>query len=189
MNKALKKDFKLAIFVWLASALLATLVYLFVISPEINLEKQIAAQFVEKQKAFTTILNSNSKDARANLNQQMLQWQDEVGQYAIGIDDLPNLTFDISKIAKDVKVESFSISSQDVYSNIKKQEGAFVNEKQLKVNFKSDFNKFAAFLNAVERHRPVVVVNEFSISNTEHDPSSSQVSLILSVYVKKKQGS
>jgi hypothetical protein len=189
MNKNIRKNFKFVALVWLSCSVLAALLYFALISPQIQLKNQIAAQVVDKQKVYMTILNTNNKDARDNLNEKMNHWRDDISQYVISTDDLAGLTFDISQIAKDSKVDSFSITSQDVYSNQKKNGSKLITEKQMKVDFKSDFNKFAAFLNAVERHRPLIVINEFSISNTEHDASVSQVNMILSVYVKKKQGS
>jgi hypothetical protein len=189
MNKYFKQHFKFVALVWLSSFVLAAVLYFVLISPQIQLKNQIASQFADRQKAYSIILNTNNKDARENLNEKVQHWRDDVSQYVISAEDLAGLTFDISQIAKDTKVESFSITSQDVYSGQKKNSGTLITEKQMKVDFKTDFNKFAAFLNAVERHRPAIVINEFSIANSEHDASLSQVNMILSVYVKKKQGS
>jgi len=189
MQKSFKKRFKFIHLVWLSSFALALFIYFITITPQIKIKKQIALQLVDKEKKFSSIFKINNAQAVNELNRQMQQWRDDIKEYVISDEDLAGLTFDISQIAKDTQVDAFSITSQDVYTNKKNDNKNYVFEKMMKVSFKTDFNKFAAFLNTVERHRPVIIINEFSIENTEHDAMANQVNMIISVYIKKKQDS
>lgn len=189
MNKIYKKHYKLVSTVWAGSFLLALVIYMVAIAPQKETKKQVGLLLAEKENIYTTILKLNQNEARAKLNNQMEQWRQGLEDFVVTSEDLAGLTFDIGQIAKDAKVDSFSITSQDTYANPNASGGKYICEKQMKVNFKAGFNKFAAFLNAIERHRPVIFIDEFSITDTEHNASAAQVNIILSVFVKKKQSS
>jgi len=188
MKKNFKKDFKIIALVWAASFVLALLLYVILISPQKEIKKQITSQLAEKEKMYELLTRINQKQAKTELENQMRQWHDNIHQYVIDSGELADLTFDISKIAKDAKVDAFSITSQDIYSSKSASGGTYITEKQMKVEFRAGFKSFAAFVNAIERHRPVIFINEFSLANTEQDSSVSQINMMLSVYVKKKQG-
>ncbi len=188
MKKKLKKHVKFINLVWISSVALAVFTYFVAIAPQSKVKQQVIAQLADRERAYSTVSKINNRQAQEDLDKQMQQWRDDIKQYVIAENELAGLTFDISQIAKDTKIDSFSITLNDAYSK-QKSVTKYITEKQLKVEFRADFNKFAAFLNAVERHRPAVVINEFTIGNTEHDASASQVNMILSVFVNKKQGS
>jgi hypothetical protein len=99
------------------------------------------------------------------------------------------LTLDLGRTANDIKVDSFSAKTQD---NRKSQDITgcqYICENQINVSFKADFNKFAAFLNAAERHRPIIFVDKFTVTHAnQQDDSANQVNMDLSVFVKKQHG-
>jgi capsular polysaccharide biosynthesis protein len=101
MKKTLQKNFKFVALVWLGSFTAAAIIYFAIVSPQIQLKNQIASQFADKQKVYTTILSINNRESQDNLQRKMKQWQNDVGQYVITVEDLAGLTFDISQIAKD----------------------------------------------------------------------------------------
>ncbi|OHB56346.1 MAG: hypothetical protein A2Y12_14840 [Planctomycetes bacterium GWF2_42_9] len=187
MKKKLKKHVKFINLVWVSSIGLAVFTYFVAISPQLQIKKQINSQLADKEEVLTKLSKINNEQAKAEINQQIQQWQENVNEFVINEDQLAGLTFDIGQIAKDNKVDEFIIVSND--SAMTAKVGTFVSEKQFKVDFKTDFNRFAAFLNAIERHRPVIVINSFSIDSPEYDISTNHVNMIISVYVKKKQGS
>jgi hypothetical protein len=101
---------------------------------------------------------------------------------------MAGLTFDIGRIAKDTKIDSFSITPQNNRESKDMADSRYIGENQMNLNFKSSFNEFAVFLNALERHRPVIFVNGFSINHVERADLVNQVNMDLSVFVKKQQG-
>ena len=97
------------------------------------------------------------------------------------------MTFDISQIANEKKVASFS-------SKVKKSRGLstitdykYIYEDQIVISFIGDFNQFATFLNALERHRPVIFVDKFSLTRSGQEDSVYKVSLNVAALVKKQQ--
>lgn len=187
MKKKLKKHFKFINLVWISSVALAVFTYFVAIEPQNRIKQQVAVELSEKEAVYAAVSKMNDKKAQDDLNKQMQSWKDEIRQFVITEDELAGLTFDISQLAKDAQIESFSIMPDDTLKQ--KSTTKYITEKQFKVQFKTDFRKFAAFLNAVERYRPAVVINEFKIEDSEHDAVSSQVNMSLSVFVNKKQGS
>jgi hypothetical protein len=159
-----------------------------VIASQREYKKQIDQQLAEKRQMYDAILKINQQETQIQLNKQMEQWRDKLKDFVAAPEDLAGLTFDMGQIAKDTKVDSFSVKPQ---SNRESQDsdGQYICENQMNVNFKANFNEFAAFLNAMERHRPVIFVDRFKITRTDQDNSVSQVSMDLSVFVKKRQGS
>lgn len=189
MNAVYKKYFKLMALVWAGCFILSLLIYMIVVAPQREYEKQISQQLAEKKQMYEAILKINRQETRIQLNKQMGQWRDKLKDFIAAPEDLAGLTFDIGQIANDAKVDSFSVKPQSSRESQNTPDSKYVCENQMNVSFKADFNKFAAFLNAMERHRPVIFVDKFKITRAEQDDSSNQVSMDMSVFVKKRQGS
>jgi hypothetical protein len=62
-------------------------------------------------------------------------------------------------------------------------------ENYIETAFTSDFLQFASFLNALERHHPVIFVDRFKISYGDHGGMSNKADMTLSYFVRKKQDS
>ena len=189
MNAVYKKYFKPVALVWASCFILFLLVYMIMVAPQREYKKQIGQRLAEKKQMYEAALKINQQDARVQLNKQMEQWRDKLKDFVAAPEDLAGLTFDIGQIANDAKVDSFSVKPQGNRGNPGMPDGQYVCENQMNVSFKADFNKFAAFLNAMERHRPVIFVDKFAITRVEQDDLVNQVSMDLSVFVKRRQGS
>ena len=189
MNAVYKKHFKLVALVWASCFILFLLIYMIVVAPQREYKQQISQQLAEKKQMYEAILRINQQEAKDQLNKQMEQWRSNLRGFVAAPEDLAGLTFDIGQIANDAKVDSFSVKPQSSRESQNTPDSKYVCENQMNVSFKADFNKFAAFLNAMERHRPVIFVNKFKITHADQDDSSNQVSMDMSVFVKKRQGS
>ncbi len=97
------------------------------------------------------------------------------------------MTFDIGRIANEEKVASFSIRNNDKQSVSDIPDCNSICENHIDISFIAGFNQFATFVNALERHQPVLFVNEFSISRSKKGQSAYQVSLDVAAFVKKRQ--
>ena len=69
------------------------------------------------------------------------------------------------------------------------QEYSYINEKRINVSFNASFNRCAAFLNSLERHRPIIFVDEFKITQKDCDKSQPLIDMELAVFVKNMKGS
>jgi hypothetical protein len=160
-----------------------------VIAPQGGCKKQIGQQLAEKKQMYEAIIKINQQETQTRLNNQMAEWRDNLKEFVAAPEELAGLTFDIGQIANDIKLDSFSIKPQGDRESQNVSNNKYVCENKINVDFKANFNKFAAFLNAMERHRPVIFVDKFAITRAGQDDLVNQVSIDLMVFVKKKQGS
>lgn len=186
MSTVCKKCFRSVSLVWGVSVVIAILVNMLVVAPQKELKEQIAAQLAGKKKIYSDLLKLQQEKTRLRLNIQMAQWRDSLRDYVTSSQDLAGLTFDLGKIAKELKVASFTINPDLARETLNPAEGQYISESRMNVNFKSSFNKFAKFLNAVERYQPVIFVNKFTISHWENDDSTNNITMDISVFTKKQ---
>ena len=112
--------------------------------------------------------------------------------FALDFEDSANLVFDIGQIAGEKKIDSFSIKTKNNKDNRGRSampDYKYLCENHMDVSFTGNFNQFAAFLNALERHRPVVFVDTFNITRSEKNDSGNEVNMNLAVFVRKRQDS
>jgi hypothetical protein len=189
MIKVNKKYVKLAALAWGSCFLLFLLIYLILIGPQRMIREQISQQLAEKKQMLDAVLKISQKDTQTQLNEQMEQWRSKLKGFVANPEEMVSLTFDLSQIANEIKVDSFSVKVQDNRENQVIPGCQYIGANQINIHFKADFNKFAAFLNAVERHRPVIFIDKYMISHENPDDLTCLVNMDLSVFVKKPQGS
>lgn len=182
-----KKYLLMVALVWAACFIIFVFVYVLVLGPQLDSRKRIEDKLADTKLKCESIVWYAREDNIAKLSEQIELLQDKVESFAIDFEDSANLTFDISRIAGELKISSFSIKSRE------QKVGApaatkckYVCENQIDVGFVAGFHQFATFLNALERHRPILLVERFVIESTRQK-LSHQVNLNLVVLVKKPQ--
>ncbi len=95
------------------------------------------------------------------------------------------MTFDISQIANDEKVSSFSIKTKDSRELSALPDCSYIAENHIEISFTGHFKQFATFLNALERHRPVLFIDKFMITNSRLEDAGYRVSLDVTFLVGK----
>ncbi len=173
--------------IWAACFVVFLLAYMLVLRPQKNLEKSLENKLAERKQAYESALRATQEETKIRLNEQIERLQSRLKDFVINFEESANLTFDISKIANEKKVASFSIKSEDSRGLSTIPECKYICENHIVISFIGGFNQFATFLNALERHRPVLFVDKFTITRSEQDHSDCQVSLNVAAFVKKPQ--
>jgi Tfp pilus assembly protein PilO len=173
--------------IWAACFVIFLLAYMLVLGPQKNYEKRIENKLAEKKQVYESALRAAQEETKIQLNEQTERLQSRLEDFVIDFEDSANLTFDISQIANEKKVASFSIKSKDSRGLLTIPECKYICENHIVISFIGGFNQFAIFLNALERHRPVLFVDKFSITRSGQDDSVYQVSLNVAAFVKKQQ--
>jgi hypothetical protein len=62
-----------------------------------------------------------------------------------------------------------------------------VSENFIDIKFIAGFRQFAAFMNALERHHPVLFIDEFSITRSFQDGFVYQASLDVTAFVREQK--
>ncbi len=173
--------------IWAACFVAFLLAYILVLGPQKNLEKSLENKLAERKQVYESAQRAAQKETKIQLNEQIEHLQSRLQDFVIDFEDSANLTFDISQIANEKKVASFSIKSKDIRGLSTIPDCKYICENHIVISFTGGFNQFVTFLNALERHRPVLFVDKFTITRSGQDDSDFEVSLNVAAFVKKQQ--
>ncbi len=183
--KTYRKYFTTGALIWAGCFIVFLFVYMIVLAPQKKSRKQIENQLAEKKQIYNSALKATQEETRIWLNEQIENLRNKLDGFVIDFEDSANLTFDISQIANEKKLDSFSIKGKDTSKD--STDFKYLCENYIDVGFTAAFNQFAAFLNALERHWPVIFVDGFKITRSRRDDPGHKVNMSLTVFVRKRQ--
>jgi hypothetical protein len=189
MQSVYTRYFKTVALTWAGCLVLFCLAYMVLLAPQRKEKKRVAEEFAEKKQTLEAIEELTHEETRIRLNKQVQQLRDKLDDFLIDSERSADLTFDISRIASDKEVSSFRIKSKDKRGGAELPDRRHISETQIAVAFTARFNQFAAFINTLERHRPVVFVDRFKITRSKQENSANKVSADLTVLVRTKEQS
>ncbi len=190
MNSIYKKYLTTIVLIWSGCFILFLLGYILVLAPQEKTKNRIERQLAEKERIYNSALQTTRTGTKLKLNEQIELMRNNLRDFVVDFEDSANLTFDISQLANERKITSFSIETENAAGDSAVPDCNYICENRFDVAFTvGDFNQFASFLNALERHRPVIFVDEFAITRSDSDGSAHRVSMTLSVFVRKQQDS
>ncbi|MHC4757738.1 MAG: GspMb/PilO family protein [Planctomycetota bacterium] len=190
MRATVKKYLKTTALSWVGCFVLLGCIYFLVLSPQISTRKEVQQQLDEKQGIFNSALEAARKDTKIKMEKEITELRDNLGRFVIESEELANLVFDISQMAKEKRVSSFSIESGDEKSSSMVPNCQYLCQGRIDLSFASDFNRFATMLNALERNRPFVFVDKFSIRHAGSvNETEPQINMDLTVFVEAEQES
>jgi len=185
MNKVLKEYGMTLGLVWVGCFILFVLVYVLVLKPQSQLKKSFSKELEEKRRDYIAAHETSQEETRNRLMLEVNQLESKLRQFVTDSNSSANLTFDVSRMANENSVLSFSIKARDNKKVFEIPRCGLIGENRMDVTFVSDFRQFAMFLNALERHEPVVFVDTFSISKAAQGDLENKVNMGLSVLVEK----
>lgn len=175
-----------AAIMWAACLVLFVLAYLFVLGPQKDTRRNLENKLAEKNEQLEMAQIAAREQTKERLNKEIENMRDTLKNFVIDMENSANLTFDIGQIANEEKVSSFSIKNKNKQGLSDIPDCNCISENHIDIGFIAGFNQFATFLNALERHQPVLFVNEFSIAPSNKDKSAYQVTLDVAAFVKKQ---
>lgn len=180
-----KKYITKAVIVWAACLVLFLLAYIMVLRPQHINEKRLDKALAEKKRLYESAQRAAEEATRAQLNEQIKQLRDRLHDFVIDFEDSANLTFDVGQIANEKKVAAFSVKGKENRTTSAVPDCNAISESHMDVSFVSGFYQFATFVNALERHKPVLFVNEFTITRSNQNDAAYEVTLDVAAFVKK----
>ena len=173
--------------IWAVFFVVFLLVYIIVLGPQKNNKKRIDSKLAEKKQVYESALRAAQKETKAQLNEQIEHLQSRLKDFVADFEDSANLTFAISQIADEKKIASFSIKGKDNLVLSGKPGSKYISENHIVISFIGGFNQFATFLSALERHRPVLLIDKFTITRSGQDDSVFRANLNVAAFVRKQQ--
>ena len=185
MKSIYGKYFKIGMTFWAVCFVILLLSYLFVLAPQENIRRNTERTLNEAKRLAQSAREAAQEKNKAKLVELLTNSGNRLKDFVVDQEKASNLTLDIGRISSDVRLYGFS-------SNFTGSEGAartdiykHITPRQISVNFNSSFNKFAVFLNTLERRRPVIFVDTFSITRSTDSESAHEVDMKLAVLVGK----
>jgi hypothetical protein len=175
--------------VWAASLVLFALVYYVVIAPQLKIKNQVLKDSTEKRQKFEAALNAAQEDNKKKLAGEVEALKTKLSDYVSEYEESANLTFSISRIAADKQVSDFTVKTSEQSKVQDSAAAKNMQESRVEIAFASDFLQFASFINALERHQPVIFVDRFKVSRGDQSGTPNKVDMTLSYFVRKKQDS
>jgi len=191
MNSVYGKYFTKVALIWAGCFVLFFFIYMLMLAPLKGIREKLEKQLENKKQIYDSALKASQKETRIQLDEQIQQLRNRLKDFVIDFEDSTDVTFDISQIANAKEVASFSIeTNKKDNSRDPTMSDKYIFESHIDISFlTADFNQFAALLNALERHRPVIFVDRFAITRSDKGSSEHQVKMNLAVFVRKMQDS
>jgi Tfp pilus assembly protein PilO len=173
--------------IWAASFVVFLIGYFFVIGPQKDYIKNSENKLAEKKQALASAERASLEETKIQLNEQIERLENRLKDFVIDFEDSANLTFDISQVASDQKVSSFSVKTRDNREPVAIPDCTYIFENYFEISFSGGFQQFATFLNALERHRPVLFIDKFTVVHSRTEGVEYQVGMDVTFLVGKPQ--
>jgi len=185
MKSIYGKYFRIGIIFWSVCFVVLFFSYLLILAPKEKLQ-----MMTDKELEDTTSLAQLANDAAQEKNKAKLialltDSGNALKEFVIDEENADSLPLDIGRISGDVKLAGFSSNYISGDQTTRTDNFKHITSRQISVNFNSSFNKFAVFLNNLERRRPVIFVDTFSITRSVESDSRPEVDMKLAVLVSK----
>jgi hypothetical protein len=185
--KKYKKYLRISALMWGICLAAFAMVYFSVIGPSYEQKRKLEKELDESRRDYELALKAGREDTKARLDEEIKSLQDKLDIFVLDYKSAADLTFDISRIAGESKISSFDIQKDDIKASSAFTDPNNLFEKHVKVSFTAGFREFAEFLNTLERHQPVLFINDFKLSRQNKDNGGYQVSLDIAALVRKAQ--
>jgi hypothetical protein len=176
---------KVSALIWTVCLIAFVLFYLFIFNPQNKAHKDIEKKIIQSKEEYEQAQKAAKYETQAGMNEEIGLLQNKLENFVLDSKSAADLTFDISQMAKECSLSSFNVQSSDMQAPVSSEPNSIF-EKHITVSFVAGFNEFAVFLNSLERHKPVLFVNEFILSRQNDDKTAYQVILDLAALVQKQ---
>jgi len=183
---AYKKYFTTMALIWAACLIVFMFAYMLILVPQAKDRQLIEDKLLEKKQKYESVTKAAEEENRTRMRQEIGQLKSRLKSFVVEFDDAANLTFDISQIADQMKLADFSIKSKSTGALTLLPNCKYLNESRIDISFTARFNQFAVFLNALERHQPVLFVDSFTVERSREDKTSCRVDMSVAVLVRKQ---
>ena len=167
---------------------MAATCYAVILRPQWDYRKEMEAKVASSKEKYARALQAAKEKDQSRLAAEVESLHNCVGSFVLSLDEAPDLAFKIGGLANEAKLESFGMRPANRGGPEALSTVEHVAEKHMDLSFSASFRRFAAFLNALERHRPVLFVESFTISRPTEKNLEPQASMELAVLVEMAVG-
>jgi hypothetical protein len=173
---------------WGPCLLVAAASYAVILHPQLDHRKELEALVASSKERYSRAIEAAKEKDQSRLAGQVESLHDRIGNFVVSLADAPDLAFKIGELANEAKLTSFGMRPANRNGPDALPDSEHIVEKHVGLTFSGEFSRFAAFLNTLERHHPVLFVETFAISRPMEKDSEPQANLELAVLVEKAPG-
>ena len=178
--------FRVAGVVWALCFVVFLLAYMLVLRPQEQRLSRIKSKAAESQRQAEAAKEAAADETRETLNEQIQNLQEQLRSFVVASGKIQDVGGQIRNIFVEAGLDlsSLNMDLQSSRSISTFSDCKYVYGHPISLEFPASFNKFATFINALERNEPVVFINTFSIEKSSED-SDHKVTMELAVLVDK----
>ena len=179
-----KKFLMIWALVWGISLLLMVVIYVFLMTPQKKGLEILRGELAEKEQQHSTSEIADSAETRTQLRREATQLSEKLAEYVVERDDLSKIPFSVKKIASEMGLREYESKRKPgkLYEEI--GNCYRIGSMNVSLNFNSTFNEFARFINILERHKPVIFIEKFSVEQPSGNETELQINMIFSTFVR-----
>ena len=174
---------------WGPCLLVAMVCYAAILRPQWHCRKNLEAQVASRRQEYARALLAAKEERENPLTEEVERLHRRIGDFVVPVADAPDLAFQISALAHEGKLESFGMKPAAKGGSEGSRDLERLTTKRVDLSFAARFPRFAAFLNTLERHRPVLFVETFAITRPVGQQSEPRASIEVALLMEKTAGS
>ncbi|HEG42574.1 MAG TPA: hypothetical protein ENH94_00845 [Phycisphaerales bacterium] len=176
--------------IWGCSFAILGAAYMCLIFPQAKAGRDINAKLTERKQVHQEYKYANSERARKERNEKIKMLDEKLTLYVAGKKAIDSLPFDINSIADAVNVTNLSSTSKSFIDDsfLEIQNCGYIGYTLIDLEFTASFNNFARFVNELERHEPIIFVEELAISRNNENPDENSAKIALSAFIHNPEG-
>ncbi len=162
-NSAFKQYTLLVSCTWGLWALIAGAAYFLVLGPQQIAVARLEREFHISNEQYAMAQTAQRKETKAHIESILKEQTEKTSRFVVPSDMASGMTVHISQLASEHGLSEFSTKTRELSSTFGTDSKANLTDAWLELTFACSFNQFAAFLNSLERSRPVLFVESAQI--------------------------
>lgn len=180
------KYLKGMVIVWSCCLVVYLIIFLLVLLPQSKLRTSKENDYRKIKSNADEAFLASQVQTKSRLNEHIEKLNETLGDFVISPGSISNLTYEISGLSNEIGLNAFQVAPTG-QSLAALDDCKYVSGQLYQVSFTSSFNKFATFVNALERYKPFIFVDTFSITKSRFDDLNHDVKMQLAILVEKDE--
>jgi Tfp pilus assembly protein PilO len=171
--------------IWAACFAVFVLAYVLLLAPQSQRADEFKREHARIAKQFKLAEDAFTGAAKARYNQEIGKLHEKLDDFAIVETDSSKLLVDIGNIARKLSIADLKIDVKNDQTQTPGTQsiGKTLAANYIYVSFKGSFLQFAKFLNQLERNKPIIFIDKFSITRSDKSNFDNDASMVLAVFV------
>ncbi|MBN1764862.1 MAG: hypothetical protein JW860_06360 [Sedimentisphaerales bacterium] len=185
MDPIYKRYIKTVAVIWTVCFCLFIVFYTLALLPQEDELIEISSKHEKARRNYEQAQSIASDLSRDKLSDQVKELKLVLSDYITDFNVISNEIFRINKMMGEIELGSFKSSSKPITNYKNFPNCSQVGEIPFEFNFTCDFPLFVEIINLLERHKPIVFVDQFEIIRSPDNNKGHKVKISLSLFTRE----